>query len=231
MSIEVTCKYCGKIENVPPARAKGYHCCSREHQKLWLNENPSVDRVGFRSGSLTVIGYSGIRENRRSGKGYYWICMCDCGSVITAPWRYIQNRHRSSCGCQARAGLLGMGGKNKLEFGESRFNELYMSYRNRAKKKGLDFQIGKHYFAELTQSNCYYCNQPPSQQWTRVIGQYGNYTYTGVDRIDSSKGYILGNVRPSCGQCNKAKGIMSADDFLAWIKRVHVCIFGDDDNA
>jgi hypothetical protein len=49
----------------------------------------------------------------------------------------------------------------------------------------------------------------------------GDYVYNGIDRLDSSRGYEMGNVVPCCKQCNWAKNDIPYDEFLDWIKRVH----------
>jgi len=61
------------------------------------------------------------------------------------------------------------------------------------------------------------------------------YYYNGIDRIDSSKGYIKDNIRPCCGICNKAKRDLSDSVFKSWIERLiefqtkpNICIIGND---
>lgn len=39
-----------------------------------------------------------------------------------------------------------------------------------------------------------------------------------IYRIDSTKGYVLSNVRPCCKVCNRAKGTLSLKEFLNWIQ-------------
>jgi hypothetical protein len=56
---------------------------------------------------------------------------------------------------------------------------------------------------------CYYCG--------------GNLDNAGnsLDRIDSSKGYIPGNVRPCCKKCNWSKSNQSEADFRNWIIHIY----------
>jgi hypothetical protein len=44
------------------------------------------------------------------------------------------------------------------------------------------------------------------------------FFYTGIDRLDSSKGYTKENSAPCCAVCNRAKMDMSEEEFLQWIK-------------
>jgi len=54
------------------------------------------------------------------------------------------------------------------------------------------------------------------------VYQYGEMQicYSGLDRVDSSRGYVHGNVVPCCGECNYAKQDLSVDDFLASVARI-----------
>jgi len=48
----------------------------------------------------------------------------------------------------------------------------------------------------------------------------GEFTYNGIDRIDSDGGYTPDNIVACCKKCNIAKSDMTTDDFLAWIRRI-----------
>ncbi len=59
-----------------------------------------------------------------------------------------------------------------------------------AKKRGIEFSLTVEELATAREGNCSYCGHP-----TSVLG-------AGLDRSDSSKGYIPGNVVPCCPDCN-----------------------------
>lgn len=44
--------------------------------------------------------------------------------------------------------------------------------------------------------------------------------YSGIDRVDSSVGYEIGNIVPACKICNFAKSNLTQDDFKSWAKRI-----------
>jgi len=44
-----------------------------------------------------------------------------------------------------------------------------------------------------------------------------SYTYTGIDRVDNKKGYVVDNVVSCCTICNRVKNNMSYIDFKKWI--------------
>src|SRR5216683_5790983 len=96
---------------------------------------------------------------------------------------------------------------------DSALNKLYLrslkgkysySYR-KAKLRKLEWDIKINHYDNLLRQGCYYCK-------SSIISDYG----CGLDRIDNSKGYILGNVLPCCKECNRIKHIyLSVQEMLA----------------
>jgi hypothetical protein len=75
-----------------------------------------------------------------------------------------------------------------------------------ARRRKLEFSIPELFHAELIQQPCHYCHGRLSP------------TGCGMDRMDSSKGYFIGNVVPCCGDCNTMKSDkLSYDEMmLVW---------------
>jgi hypothetical protein len=75
---------------------------------------------------------------------------------------------------------------------------------------------------------CVYCGKEPANLFRRkfqVDGKYRyvpemDFHYSGIDRVDSAKGYIHGNLVPCCWECNRIKRAMSLEDFLGLIGRI-----------
>lgn len=44
----------------------------------------------------------------------------------------------------------------------------------------------------------------------------------GIDRLDSSIGYVKTNVVSCCTKCNYAKHEMTIDEFKEWIKKIYI---------
>lgn len=59
-----------------------------------------------------------------------------------------------------------------------------------ARRRGLGWNISKSDYEEIISRRCEYCDG--------VLNPYGS----GLDRIDNSKGYVIGNVVPCCKKCN-----------------------------
>ncbi len=96
-----------------------------------------------------------------------------------------------------------------LDFGEAATNIIFDSYKRRAKKYNRVFDIDMELFIKITQNTCFYCGVEPSNRQSYKTN-YGDFIYNGVDRTDSSKGYVEGNIVPCCGRCNTMKTNMDA---------------------
>jgi hypothetical protein len=111
--------------------------------------------------------------------------------------------------------------------GVALFNELAKRYRHAAVARNLPFNLTCDQLRAIVQSPCIFCGRPPWQVMRR-IGRYGTYTHTGVDRLDSSKGYVSGNCVPCCKTCNFAKQKMKVSEFLSWAALVAKHMQGKD---
>lgn len=121
-------------------------------------------------------------------------CQCDCGTVKTVYSKHLLSGQSKSCGCQTKSGAdhkqwLGVG-----ELSGSFFVSIktHATKGNRAK---LDFQVSKEYLWNLfleQNRRCALTNKELVFNFNRKIGP--EHT-ASLDRIDSSKGYIEGNVQ------------------------------------
>jgi hypothetical protein len=112
--------------------------------------------------------------------------------------------------------------ENRALKGDPRINSRLCTYRYEARKKKLPFELTREQFSDLVVRPCYYCAQPPAnhqKQWETERFKHQR-RYSGIDRIDSTKGYLLDNVVPCCFTCNSAKGALTLDEFCAWLERL-----------
>lgn len=169
-----------------------------------------TDRVaGTRIGMLTLV-----KEVQPNNGNRRFLFACDCGRTVERVWG---SRGRS-CGCM-RDKQAPLNNRSSLPKGESSFNMLFSNYRWAAQNRGLAFELTKVEFRALTTSKCSYCGLTPSSVMRR--GKNVPYVYNGIDRINNSVGYVVGNVETCCEQCNKAKRMMSREEFLGWVATVY----------
>lgn len=96
---------------------------------------------------------------------------------------------------------------------------LYCQYRSGAVKRNLDFLLTEDDFYPYLHKPCQVCKRINVNRIS-----YSDHTsyldYNGIDRIDNDIGYVLGNLRTLCGDCNKAKSAMGNDRFEKWIEAI-----------
>jgi hypothetical protein len=191
--------------------------CLREERLKESHQRDFVDLKNQKIGRLKIIKRG---EDYISPGGFHriqWLCQCDCGNTKLIASSSLLSGGTKSCGCLARERTSEI---TKGGYGNSALNHIYYSYIKSAKKRNLNFDLSKEYFVELINENCYYCNCRP-KQISKNLWNNGDYIYNGIDRVDSSKGYMIGNVVPCCGQCNRAKNSLPLNEFVDWIKSIH----------
>ena len=186
-------------------------------------------------------------ENNKNNKTR-WVCQCSCekATIRLVETKSLKSNTSTNCGCERLKTISEKNDKlihKRNEQGEiilkkcSRCKEWlpldkfwknkackdgycgeckncqntakenrYNLYKKGARSRNLIFEIKKEDFYNLTQQPCVYC------------GSLENYN--GLDRIDSSIGYIIENVVPCCSICNKMKLDHSKKFFFEHIKKI-----------
>jgi hypothetical protein len=93
-------------------------------------------------------------------------------------------------------------------------------YRRGARDRGLSWELTGEEFDELTSQDCTYCGSAPGTVAHCEGRNSGEFTYNGLDRVDSGLGYTLENVVTCCQICNRAKSDLPCDEFMAWLGRL-----------
>jgi len=101
---------------------------------------------------------------------------------------------------------------------------MFNGLRQRARTKGFPLQLSKKDVREIMYKNCHYCGDGPSNTFV-LFGESKEFRkeikYQGIDRMDSNKGYIKGNIVPCCFQCNCLKWDNSMEDFIKKIEKLY----------
>lgn len=169
--------------------------------------SPTIkDITGQRFGRLIVVSYSHTNKFRKS----CWVCKCDCGNEVIINRNALMSGNTTSCGCYNKEVL-------SLPYGAAAANKVHYHYKSHAKRRGVPFEISKDRFLRLISSNCHYCGVGPSNYYGKDSN--GAIFYNGIDRIDSDKGYVEGNVVSCCRTCNYAKNKMGVSEFKEWLFR------------
>lgn len=165
------------------------------------------ENIGKKFGQLTVIELS-LTKNKY--KRYN--CICDCGKTTTVRLTALNNGSSKSCGC-ARYNTL----KRKCWTGYEEISGHFWNHiKNRAKKKGQEITISLEHVWELflkQDRKCAYLGIEIYFPKTQNEKNKANFT-ASLDRIDSSKGYIEGNVQWIHKDVNTMKMNFSNDYFI-----------------
>jgi hypothetical protein len=174
-----------------------------------------VIQTGEQFNNYTVLNFShkGGKTRQRS----YYLCKCSCGKEKAVLGSALVLGSIKSCGCE-RAKKIAL---TKLPDNHGVRNQIFLGYKRNARKRKLEFDLYFDNFSILIRKPCHYCGVKSSNVKITLTCKEG-FPYNGIDRIDSSIGYIITNVVPCCKVCNYAKTNLSLQDFLAWAERIYL---------
>jgi len=170
--------------------------CSREARR-------SV-AIGQRFDRLIVV------ELDRSSSRLMAVCRCDCGNTVRVRSSNLPKNETNNCGCAVRGNWRGHGDLSLTYFGQLKRN---------AKARDISFDVSIE------------------QLWELFVKQNGKCALTGinlnltkkrsdpnttasVDRIDSSKPYVVGNVQWVHKDINLMKQDLDQERFLSLCRDV-----------
>ena len=182
--------------------------------------------VGSKWGRLTVISYLGRKKHGTDGAIGRYECLCECGSVVQRNHSCLTQKQTVSCGCWKRERIA-----LRTRKPDTAFMDLWSSYRKSARERNLEWSLTEEQFRTLTKSPCHYTGRNPSQVARSTSTNKrdklgleplpgGTYLYNGIDRLDSSVGYILSNCVPCCTEVNQMKMALPYDEFIALCKEI-----------
>lgn len=184
------------------------------------------DLLGQRFGLLVVTKYSHPALKSR-GK-HYWYCHCDCGNDTVVRDSHLISKRIRSCGCLHRRS-----GKESPFFkgyGEIPLN--YISIIKRGAKGGgilnrrsKEFSVSIEYLWDLYLKQNRKCALSGMDIGFGGTGLENKCRETSkftasLDRIDSEKGYVVGNVHWVHKHINIMKNAFDTDTFLRYCSLV-----------
>ena len=160
---------------------------------------------------LTVIEESGKKHS-----SVLWKCKCICSNIVYVKASYLHRGITKSCGCKT------YGQNSHLYKG---YKELSHSYwttlTSSAKKRNLEFSISMEYAWNLFELQNKRCALTGELLVFTKECRYLTQQTASLDRIDSNKGYIEGNVQWVHKMINRIKSDIPNDDFILWCKKVY----------
>ena len=211
---------CGATKSVRGRELRGGTTTSCGCDKNWRQ----TDLTGKRYGRIRVIEKTdpiirlNIREQRRVRTSAYK-CICDCGREVVISHGALTSKKQKSCGCyRNEVTAAGRAKYHMAMHGKAMMNQAFQQKKCNARKRSIGFLLSREQYHAVNQGNCHYCGVKPSSVLKSPYSN-GDYTYSGIDRVDSEKPYEMGNVVSCCLSCNRAKADMTVEQFKAWLCR------------
>jgi len=147
---------------------------------------------------------------------------CFCNNIFETTPHHIFTGNTSSCGCLLK--------KYRNTHGEERNNytgcgDLSGTYlkniKKNAKDRNMEMSVSKEYLWNLflrQDGKCAISGEPIFLEKSYCKG---NVQTASLDRIDSNKGYIEGNVQWVHKLVNRIKWHLSDREFLMWVDKIH----------
>lgn len=210
---------CGVIKTIHTGAVISGNTKSCGHFKRNIGLIPKGTKIGF-----LTIGDRFIKNDRN-----VYTCFCICGKTVTYSQDSLHSHGRvTSCGCKRR--------KNQEEI---IWGTYIKSYINGAKDRGLKWELQPEQVKTIATSPCHYCSAPPrrndtaanhykrgcissgtTKKWDKDFYDSKIIYTNGIDRLDSSLGYVIKNVVPCCYPCNRGKSSMLLEEWYNYLDRL-----------
>lgn len=198
---------------------------SKIRKKIWRNTKFNQEEINI------ILNKAGFVPNTD------WIYI-NCDTPISGTW--LKCKHNTSprlieiknkgYGCKFCA--------NRIDGGNG-LNVYFNNLKNRCKNKNLEFLLTKEQVKSIITKNCCLCGAKPNmtpalihtvkrkhkQKYTddllKDLTEHAmQFKCNSLDRIDSSKGYIIENVQSLCNECNKRKSDSTDKEFIEHCTRI-----------
>lgn len=190
-----------------------------------------INFVGKRNVRLLVI--ENIVPNLGGqNRGGTWKCLCDCGNTFIVEGHRLKDRE--SCGCLWKENMK-KASQIKRKFSKATVSAQYQRYKTTCKEKNRK-PLSRSDWEGIVFKPCIYCGKIDIRNVAAGLGYQHKecgknldfqdikkyeLPINGIDRIDSSVGYVISNCVPCCWACNTMKMDHSVNDFFSKIKQIH----------
>lgn len=220
----ITCRHDNKKQDANRDR-EHRNTLSRQrifyNYKKWAKQRNilfSIDKDIFESMIKTPCNYCGILQDsgfngidRKDSKGIYETDNCvSCCQMCN----YLKGTDTIEAFTQRIQHMLTY---NKCIEGQlfpglfsNHTHVSYTIYQKSAVKRNIDFLLTEEQFNDITKNDCYLCGKSNTDIHTN-----------GIDRFDSSIGYILYNCRACCHSCNFMKNDYKFVDMIQKMKTIY----------
>lgn len=178
---------------------------------LFIKFNPE-DILNQKFEKLLVISY--FSKPYRKGQNIFYRCKCDCGKIKDVLRASLMRGRVKSCGCLIKDIKYFKKFPKKWKGYEGISKSYYSSIKRNARIRNLEFSVSIEYLWELFLKQNRKCALSgielyPPEKFTDTKSYNAS-----IDRIDSKKGYIEGNLQWVLKEINVMKMNMSDEKFI-----------------
>lgn len=152
-----------------------------------------------------------------------WFCRCECECGVKDVVRRLDgvlDGHVPSCGCAYKSRPMMLGYKNPAFAGCGEILGSRVGWIKRgAERRGISFEITKEYIWNLFEQQHRRCVLSGVELYFGRM-HFSHETTASLDRKDSTKGYVEGNVQWVHKDVNKIKRDLDQDCFLEWCRLI-----------
>ena len=167
----------------------------------------AIDLKNKKFGKLLVKEFAGHKSNLRQ-----WLCVCDCGNQKIVRGSHLTKGFTKSCGCEAHPSKSNH--KSWRGYEEIPLDFFTTTKRN-AELRNIEFNITIEYLWELFLLQDRKCALSGRELKFGRISKDRKGKNVSVDRIDSTKGYVYGNIQWIDKQINIMKNKLDENEFLS----------------
>lgn len=215
---KVTCEcVCGTIKlvnnnNLKQGRTKSCGCIRPQRELPVLTEYHGYKK-GDKINKLTIIEnpYYKLSTNGKNkfNNVIFFKCMCECGNIRESKASNVTRGNLKSCGCTS----LGQKVIGNIP------RTFYRYLKSQAEQRKIEFSVSFEEIATLYDKQNGLCALSGIPLEIPRVMKSKTRT-ASIDRIESNKGYIKGNVQWVHVNVNYAKLSMSNKDFIDMCKKV-----------
>lgn len=151
----------------------------------------SPNLLGIKFNNLTVISKIEKNKQKNTHQGFEWKCVCDCGNFRTVSTNRLTDGAIKSCGC-THIQKTGSESHKWCGYGEIS-GSYFCSLRNGAEDRNIEFNVTIEELWELfikQNRKCALSGLEINFSLSKEIEKTAS-----LDRIDSSKEYVIGNIQ------------------------------------
>jgi len=162
-------------------------------------------KVGTKIWNWTII--QELPQSRSNPRRFR--CKCVCGNIKNIYWSHIKYGASKSCGCQRPVKKKHYKWTGCGEITGTYWNKILRSARGKRNRSPIEINITIQYIWNL------FLQQKRLCALTGLPIHFNNSDFTAsLDRIDSNKGYIKGNVQWIHKDVNRMKNVYSQEHFV-----------------